>query len=425
MDLSVALRLVRRWAVVLIGATLIAALIGLVVAGIQRDRYTAEVQLLVGPTAADFQTLRAAADLAETYAELAVGTSVLENAAAEIDTSLDPEAFREVVAARANELTRILTVGVTDTDPRKAAGLANSLASALIEVAASNAPEAAEGEASTNAGSLRVVEAARAPEQPTTPGPAVVVPLAAVAGLATALLAAVSIEMLLDHVREPAEVEEIAGVGCVGIEVGTPSIGLGWRKTGAPPRDAYRPVIDALEARDVPKVARSIAVLPTSAEGTEAHAALAIAQSFTDAGSKVVVVDVCPDAVLTKRLDVQNAPDLGDYLATSENTAILLQALRRSDQAGVMILARGPRGKAPELLDEPGKVLQLILNEVDRVVVLTGPPGRYGDGLAWARSTDSVLLAVTAEKTRKRDVAEAVHSSKVAGVRLTAAILHR
>jgi polysaccharide biosynthesis transport protein len=425
MDLSLLMKLARRRALLLVSATTVAAVVGLVVAQVQPARFEAEVQLLVGPTSGDFQTLRAASNLAETYAELAVGTKVLEEAAANADHSIEPERFRESVRARANDLTRILTLSVTNPDPRSAAALANSLGSELVELASDATPEITESGEPSTAGDLRIVEPAQIPEAAETLGAGVVVPLAALAGLAAAFLAILSVESLGDRVREPTEAEELTGVTCIPIDVGVRRTRFGRRKAVSASPDPYRLVAAALDARDRPALARSISITPASDGGSGADLAIRLAGSLSGSGSRVVVIDSDPDRALAKRFGLGETPDIADYLATAEHTTILLNALHSPDQTGVLILAAGTPGKSPTNADEPLKFLQWIHNEVDRVILFTGSPGAYGDSLAWARSTDAVLLVATADGTRRSQLLDAARNLKLAGVSLTATILRR
>ena len=80
MELSGYLAVAKRWWWTLLVATWVAAISGYVVASSIPPTYEAETQLLVGPYNTDVDTLRAAGNLVQTYADLVTTTPLLDSA---------------------------------------------------------------------------------------------------------------------------------------------------------------------------------------------------------------------------------------------------------------------------------------------------------------------------------------------------------
>src|SRR5690348_9729375 len=121
----------RSWLILLLG-TVIAGVSAYVVAKHATPTYEADVSLLTGPLNADFDTLRASGTLARTYADIAKSRPLLEQTAAQEHLKVDIDKFRKRVVTNSNDVTRIVTIGVRESDRALAARLANGLARNLI-----------------------------------------------------------------------------------------------------------------------------------------------------------------------------------------------------------------------------------------------------------------------------------------------------
>ncbi len=423
MELSGFLKIARRWAFVLVGAAIVGGVTGYVVAQGRAETYRATTQLLVGPISGDFQKLRAAAQLAETYAELAVSGPVLEAAIKRVKEPIPPGALRSLVSARSNGLTRLLTVTVTHADPQSAASLANALGAELVAVSLKNRPPPVEGKAApvNDAGSLRVVEPAVPPSQVTSSGSGLVTAMAALAGLGAAFIAAMAVEAIGGRLREPSDVEEITGAACIPIAVGKRWLNLFGRRHDT--LGAYRIVAATLDARDRTP-SRSIAIAPVDRDASGVAVAIGVAEALGASGQEVVLVDADSSIELTRRLGLQGDPGLNESFTAPDHEPRGVGSLRRpSNVPGLTVLSAGTRVRPNVDRDQALKVLQLLLNEVDRVVLSSGSPLTDVDCLLWARSADAVMLVATEDRTRRRDLQDATRSLQMAGAKVTATLL--
>ena len=113
----------RRWWALLAGALAGVVLVVAATAG-ARSGYEGSVKLLVGPMGGKYTELRAASQQAETYADLATSTPVLQVA----------RAPSGAVSAKADYFTRLLTLTAQARGRAKAAALAGAVATALMRV---------------------------------------------------------------------------------------------------------------------------------------------------------------------------------------------------------------------------------------------------------------------------------------------------
>jgi len=183
----------RWWWVLLIGAAAGSALA--VVAGQGGSSgYRASAQLLVGPIAGDYSLLRAAGRQAETFADLATSEPVLMAARSRLRTRRTVPQLRNDVVAKADDVTRLLTITAQAEGPAEAAATANAVAA---ELQRKSRPEDTQ-----HAHELTVVEPAVLPRGATGYRSKTLAAIAAVTGV----LGALTVVVLLDHRRRRASI---------------------------------------------------------------------------------------------------------------------------------------------------------------------------------------------------------------------------
>lgn len=437
MDVKRLLTFIRRWLAILVVATLGAGLAGFLVTKIQDPTRETEAQLLVGPTSGRLDELRAASSVAQTYVELASSTRVLQAAARRADKPVDAAAFRKRLTVRANELTRILSLRVRGKDAREAADLGNALAAELVEMSkpppaatvapASPAPADEKKAGGTTAEpvpiSLTIVESASPFSASSTASPFVLVLLAATIGLGTSTLTAGLVEVLRDRARDVEDVVEVTGADCIAVPIGRRRARLEQRVRSA---SAATHVVAALpDATDETPPARIIALCPPG-EGHEiADVALGLAATLGAAGNETVIVDVDPRQKLTTALGLRGRTGAVqtslDYSSATAGPSDESFSRKTIGLPGVTVVPGGS-GLLPNT-DQAAKVLQRLLNEVDRVLLVTGSPLHDAASLQWTRPADAALLVATAGQSKRSDLAEAAHGLRLAGTKLAGTVL--
>lgn len=135
------LSMLRRWVWLLVLAVLSCSLVTYMIAREKPIVYEASALLIVGPgidgLSPDLSDLRAAAQLMQSYAELARTKPVLQNVVNALNMNVSPEKLAKAIETRADETTQILTINVQWNDAAEAAMVANMVAEVLVDMSPS------------------------------------------------------------------------------------------------------------------------------------------------------------------------------------------------------------------------------------------------------------------------------------------------
>lgn len=426
MDLSTYLAIARRWVMTLIVATGIAAGAGYLVASATPPSYESQVKLLVGPISADANTVRGASELAQTYAQLVTSDEVLAGVVEETGLrELPATILREAIDARADTVTRIITITVRTQRADHAAALATALANQL-QALESEGPAVPEGE-------LRVIDAAERQDQPVAPQLSFIISLAAGAGLLSALLLVVAVELLSDSIKDRSDLTELTGAPFLGV------IGMRERFRPSPARPllsealpesnsavAYRLLASKIPAGSKGQV-RSLLVVGSQASDGAGEFAANLAAVLTRSGRRTVLVDANEvDGVITRLFSAEELAGLNEWLqwkgALRESDAILDDVIIEHP-LGLRVVPHG--AAATGLLDVDGatQLLQRLAKRADALVINAAPIHRSGSTLMWARAVDDTILVAERERTRRENVSFAVESLRIVGASLAGTVL--
>jgi hypothetical protein len=105
-----------------IACGLVGAALAFLVAGLSPKTYAASVSLFA-PTQAD------------TFADVADSSSVLQSVVSELKLAVTPQELAGQVSATASKTSSLLTIEALDRDPQRAAAIANATATALVKMA--------------------------------------------------------------------------------------------------------------------------------------------------------------------------------------------------------------------------------------------------------------------------------------------------
>jgi capsular polysaccharide biosynthesis protein/Mrp family chromosome partitioning ATPase len=448
--------LAKRWWWFLALGALIAGVAAYAGASRLTPTYEAEVQLLTGPINTDFGTLRAAGELARTYAELASSRRVVDGTIRTLRLPYEREELRTSITATSNEVTRIVTIRVRDADPDRAARIANRLARQLTRLSTTTPRQTTEAQdvlmAQTEiatlpseiqeriraaarkalglplAGQLQVVDPADPPAEPVAPQKTLLTLLAAFAGV---LLAGVVV-LLREYPGRAIESEEaladISRLPVLGSVNGTkprPDQPLEVEAEAmSPSADAYRVLAAKIGFADRERPVRSLLLI--GSEGTKGSGAMAanLAAVLAETG-KVTLVDAnAADGEITSVLGLGGRPGYGELLSAGSDLDGTLDDMlvERNERFEVLPLgnATGPGlfdpGRAQALLDR-------LLQESDFVVLNAPPVDRSPSSLVWGRAADATVLVVDRRKTTRRSVSDAVQTFALVGANLIGTVL--
>ncbi|WP_187368862.1 hypothetical protein [Baekduia soli] len=372
----------RRWRTMLLAAAVAAGLAGYAVGAGGHPTYEAKAVLLVGPINTDLDTVKAAGQLAQTYAQLATTQPVLAATAQKLS-------LRDVsgeVSASANGVTRLLTITVKDRDRLRATRIASTHAQELVALAAKR-----ESGSPTDPGELQVVEPAQASGGPVGPGALPIGLAAALVGLLGALGVAVVLDRSSGAVRDVSDITAATGTGAIAtLSTGTLRAGPGSALVVREPSSRGAQEIRRLAAKLRAVGERSLLILEVDDRAVGVAANLAVA--LTAGGRSVALIDGGEDA------GSRVPDDLADGVSVH-----------------------------PAPLDGGPAAHQALLEELmahhDVVVIRAPGIDRSPAGLSWGRLADGTILVAGVDRTSREDLVSTVESLRLVHGRVLGTVL--
>ena len=422
MQLTGFLPAAKSWWWLLSVSALVAGVAGYAVVSLRAPRYVASVELLVGPINTDLDTIRAAGQLAQTYAQIASSQPLLDETARVLGLA---GVAKGDVRAFANDVTRVVTVQVRSESAVEAAAVANRLADGLAALAAqgTSRPE----------GELQVIDRAAPPSSPDAANAVLLAVLAGLAGLLGSFTIVLLVEYLRNTVASAGELAELSGVVVLGSLDGARRGGA-LVVESAPDSSAaaaYRLLATEVEfsgSRSEPGL-RSLLVLGAQGGEGAGEVAANLAGALAGAGRRVTLVDANPlEGEITVLLGFSERlgmAELARHAELLEQGDEVLRHFRLSYAAGIDVLPRGGQGGGE--LVEPlrvGQLLERLLEECDLVVVNAAPLHRSPGALVWARAVDGSLLVAAKDQTRRERVSRASESLRLVGATLIGTVLN-
>lgn len=362
----------------------------------------------------------------KTYTSLVTTPRVLDPVVRDFGPPLTLESLTAEVSASSPTASTIMSVTVSDVDPRRAAELADAVTESLRSVVTTELePEFAPGVPSVT---MEVVEPAAASSSPATPHTTANVALGLVLGLAAGALGALLRTVLDTKVRgqdDLADEHDLAVVGDIPFdpEVRRRPVVVG-DGGGSINAEAFRMLRTNIRFLASGASARTFAV--TSAgpgEGkttTTANLAVALAET----GLRVVIVDAdMRRPNLAKVLGIEGAVGLSDVLIGRVELDDVLQPWG-SDALGVL-----PAGDVPpnpsELLGSVAMraLLDDLGSRYDVVLIDTPPLLSVTDAVLLSEMVTSMLLVVASGRTQRTHVKKALERLDAVGETPRAAVL--
>lgn len=419
MEITGLVPIMRRWAVVIIMATIIAGGIGLVLGLTATPTYESRSQLLIGPLNTDSDTLRASQQLASTYSEIAGSNPLLISVAGQLKVPV--KEIRTGVRVRSDTATRLITIRVRNSNARTASMVANAIAKAMIQ--------RTQGAVVRPEGSLTLTDPASVPKSPIAPRVRLIVPLAAASGLLGAVTLVLLIEYLSDSAKSEDEVEDLAGVVCLPVVSGrigrNASTGLIARDASAKTLSDHRLVATHVEL--AASHMRCVLVVGLADDDGTGTLAANLATIYAGRRDRVTLVDAGVGEI-TRFAGLRDLPGLSEALAHPGTVGSFVSRPVAPVPAGIVGVGTSGRleavrvGDASRLIDElagpPSDT------PTDLVVVHAPSPLTSAAALVWARVADATILGVRRDRTRRDAVSAAATNLRTTGARLVAAVLH-
>jgi non-specific protein-tyrosine kinase len=283
---------------------------------------------------------------------------------------------------------------------------------------------------STN--NVLVVESAVVPSIPIRPKTLQNTGLAAVVGLMLAVGVAFLVEYLDDTIKTPAQVDALLGLPVVGV--------LGWLSTEqlalgpiakteprSPTTEAFRGLRTNLQYSGVDKPLRRLLVTSAGPGEGKSTVVANLAIVMAQAGLRVAVVDADLRRPTQHRfLGCPNKVGLSESLI--QETLHLNGALQPADVTGLHVMTTGTVPPNPaELLGSKkmGALIDLVNEQVDRVIIDSPPISAVTDAVVLASQVDGVLLVLEAGKTRSGPALQAKQQLERVGANLIGVVLNK
>jgi capsular polysaccharide biosynthesis protein len=210
-DISSFLRVLWRWAGVLVGAILVIEGITLGYALVQTPQYQASMGILIGQRSGEAQVITPTElqGLTVTMANLVETRSIAKAVIRREGLETTPEAFLERMSAQPTTDTQIIEVTYTNPNPTRAQVVVNAVGEVFSAQVSEVSPR-------VNAVSATVWDTATVPNLPVSPRPKLWGLLGLVLGAVVGMILVFVLEALGNRRRSPEEVEQILGIPTFG-----------------------------------------------------------------------------------------------------------------------------------------------------------------------------------------------------------------
>ena len=410
--------LVRRWWLVLLAATAGGALVAYVLGSRATPQFEAEADVLI----------QNPAGLAPTYAEMVKSTPVLAYAIQSVDPGFSVSKLRENVRGESDQDTRIVTIQVEASKGSEAVAFANAIAAGLRRYASSQ-PRSAAGEAQTPGPRVQLVDAATTAVK-VRPRPTLLAEFGALAAFLGALALVLVAEGRKPRVSDEDDLGEASGLPVLGRVNGDvraaafPPAPMTWRGDSA----SYRHLLTRIALGTDSGVPSSLAIVGVGGAEGSCSVALNLAALIAEDGSSVVLVDF-EGRELKRSLQLEGQRSGTPALKPAEPVAGAGIVFNRFVLRGSPLSLALPRTPPRSLtVANAHEILNVLSANAEFLIVHAPPLSRTRGALTWGRATQSLLLVVTAERTKHADVQRAVAAlepvrSSLVGVVLQVGVL--
>lgn len=364
-----------------------------------------------------------AAALKELDAQItALATSVKNSIRNQYETSARQEAalagtVGQLKGATLNEQSRGIRYNILKREVDTNRQLYDGLLQRFKEVSA---------QAGVTANNISIVDLAEPPGAPVSPNPIINMALAAIGGLALALLLVLGKEMFDDSIRNPEDVERRFGLSLLGavprLKNENPVQALSDQRSAiSEAYSAVRASVDLSSDGGPPE-----ALLVTSSEKGEGKSttALAIAKTSAAAGRKVLLIDAdMRSPSLHVLLGNPDGPGLADVLS---DRVSIHQAIHPTQVGNLDLLPAGQPTTSPAQLLS-GVRFATLLHEAraryDEIVIDSPPVLGLADTPQLAAAADRTIMVMGSDRAHRRAVKEALRRLSAARADMLGAIL--
>jgi capsular polysaccharide biosynthesis protein len=417
LELTHYLTIARRWWLTLLLAAGFAGVIGYLVIDRVPKTFEARADVVVGPVASDFGTIRAARAHVQAFAQLITTPAVLNGTIETLGLSLSAPELQRRVSVSAETATRVVTITVQSGHATTAAAIANELVSQLNGYAGSD-QSPPDGEAT-------MVEPASPPTVAIAPQVTLVVGMAALTGLLGAVLLVILVESLNDTVRDSRDLvrtSQAKFLGAVGVR---PNSAAPSAESAVPESRmavSFRILFAKIAHAEGDHPFGSLLVVGSQPQDGTGEIAAGVADALQRAGRRVTLIDANDDErEVSRRLGLEQRRGLAELMG--EGPEVLDHVLHETVN-GMRVLPAGLARQTPLIDAQRARtVLEHLRRHADTLVINAAPPHRSASSLMWARLAEATVLIAYRDRTRRENVRRAVESLRLVGAHLIGSVL--
>lgn len=411
----------RRWRIVAL-CTLVVVAVAALVTMQQPRSYTARSSFYLQTTAQSSNAnngiaVITAQDL-NTYVAVLGSPPVIEPLRRRLGL---PAGYPINVSATVNPSASILNVTAVDSDPRRAAAIANATGPQLAEAAATFSPLL---KSSGQAVAATTISPAGVPASPTSPNVTRNIELAALAGLLLGVAFALMRNVFDTKVRGEGDLQTVSDSPLL---AALPADNMqkvisSWNSRAAERHgylEAVRRLRTSLMFVDVTTTGNAFLITSAVPGEGKTSTAINLARAVAETGSRTLLVDAdLRRPTVASTLGLEGAAGLTTVLL---GRADLNDVIQPYGDTNLHILAAGQVPPNPsELLGSQRmtEVFEKLGADFDYVLVDSPPVLPVVDAVLLDKLTAGLVMVVAADRTRKRDLAQAVKVLQTAGVEI-------
>lgn len=359
-----------------------------------------------------------------TYVGLVSTPAILEPVIQGLGLSTTSEALANQVKASATLNSTLISLTVTDTDPRRAAQIANGVASSLATVVPQLEPAVEGGSSPVRLSRVREAQAAQRPTSPNLP---LNLLLGGLVGLGLGIGLAALRTALDNRVRTPRDAEQITNapaIGAIAFDARAKERPLIVHADPLSPRaESFRALRTNLQFLDMGGRASFVVTSSVPSEG-KSTTTINLAIAMADAGRRVALLDTdLRKPKVAEYLGIEGGAGLTDVLI---GRAKVNEVMLPWGQRSLYVL---PAGKIPpnpsELLgsSQMSHLLEMLERDFDVVLCDAPPLLPVTDAAILARVTSGTLMIVAAGKTTRHQLAGATEALSSVGAKLAGFVM--
>ena len=421
MELRDYFRVLRRSWILIVLSFLLAIGIAAAISIVQTPQFSASSKVFVstqaGETPQDLvQGNNFTQARVKTYASLVTTPIVLEPVIDKLDLDISAAQLALHVGASSPLDTTLITISVTDTDPKRAANIANAASQSLSAVVR----EIESTGENPSPVKLTRVQNATVPTVAVSPNIPLNLALGVFIGLIIGVLAAVLREVLDTRIRGERDVESLTDIPIIGGIAFDPRAVerplIVHEDPRSPRAESFRTLRTNLQFVDIERGSQAFVTTSAVEQEGKSTTSANLAISMSDAGKRVLLIDA--DLRRPKVADymgLEGAVGLTDVLI---GKAKLTDVIQPWGSGSLSVLPAGTLPPNPsELLSSAAmqKLVDYVLKSFDAVIFDAPPLLPVTDAAILAKKVGGVILVVAAGRTHKNQLRGVLTSLRNAG----------